>query len=69
MRHALLVGIALALAACGSPVEWAVSGPLEDAGAAINKGDYAAALRLYRLLADKGEWNSKSGSGSGFRFE
>jgi Sel1 repeat len=33
----------------------AVAGPPEDASAAHAKGDYATALRLYRLLADKGD--------------
>ena len=33
----------------------AVAGPLDDGVAAHDKGDYAAALRLWRPLADKGD--------------
>jgi TPR repeat protein len=32
-----------------------VAGPLEDAGAAFDKGDYKAALAIYRPLAEKGD--------------
>ena len=31
------------------------AGPLEDANAAYNRGDYATALRLLRPLADQGD--------------
>ena len=33
----------------------ALAGPYEDAFAAYDKGDYAAAVQIYRSLADKGD--------------
>ena len=41
----------IALLLCGT----AVAGPLEDAGAAYERGDYATALTLWRPLADQGD--------------
>jgi TPR repeat protein len=41
---------------------WA--GPLEDANAAYERGDYAAALPLYRTLAERGDGSAQSRLGS-----
>src|SRR3954468_412302 len=35
------------------------AGPIEDAGAAYSRGDYATALRLFRQLADQGRANAQ----------
>jgi uncharacterized protein len=37
----------------------ATAGPLEDASKALEGGDYAAALRLYRPLADRGDLDAQ----------
>jgi hypothetical protein len=49
LKHAFAAGILLLSFA--APV---VTGPLEDATAADDRGDYATALRLLRELADQG---------------
>ena len=38
------------------------AGPLEDAGAAYDKGDYATALRLLRPLAEQGNAQAQTTS-------
>ena len=59
---AILVALFLAVGLAG-PV---AAGPLEDANAAYNKGDYATALRLVRPLADQG--NALAQSNLGFMY-
>jgi TPR repeat protein len=50
-----ILGAALAgWLAVAAPAGTAVAGPFEDGAAAINRGDYATALRLLRPLADQG---------------
>jgi TPR repeat protein len=46
-----LVGAIVAALVVGSA---AAAGPLEDAGEAYNRGDYATAIRTYRPLAEQG---------------
>lgn len=41
----------------------AVAGPFEDAVAASNRGNFAVALRMFRLLADKGDARAQSALG------
>lgn len=41
---------------------WA--GPMEDAGAAFQRGDYATAVRIYRGLADRGDVNAQNSLGN-----
>ncbi len=50
MRHAIIA--VLLLAALAGP---AVAGPFEDALAARERGDYATALREFRVLAEQGD--------------
>ena len=54
LKHAL-AAIILVLS-FAAPV---AAGPFEDAGAALNRGDYATALRLIRPLADQGNANAQ----------
>ena len=49
MRHAIIAVLLLA-ALCGP----AVAGPFEDAVSALERGDYATALREFRVLAEQG---------------
>jgi TPR repeat protein len=49
--HCLVVAALLALASAGS----AAAGPMEDAAAAYERGDYATAIRLLRVLAEQGD--------------
>jgi TPR repeat protein len=49
-RKAVLLGIALAVGLCAV----AAAGPMEDADAALKRGDYATAAQLYRSQADQG---------------
>ena len=51
MLKRILAGVVLALMLTGG----AVAGPFEDASAAHERGDYAAALRLLRPLAEQGD--------------
>jgi len=51
MLKQLAAGVAVALALAGE----AVAGPLEDADAAYDRGDYATTLRLLRPLAESGD--------------
>ncbi len=51
LLRATLTALLILLALAGA----AVSGPIEDADAAYDGGDYAAALRLLRPLADQGD--------------
>ena len=46
----ILAGVVLTLMLTGG----AAAGPFEDGGAALKRGDYAEALRLWRPLADQG---------------
>ncbi len=50
MRHAIIAVLLLA-ALAGS----AVAGPFEDAVSARERGDYATALREFRVLAEQGD--------------
>jgi len=52
---ALIVIQPLALSAWG--------GPLEDAGAAYQRGDYPTAARIYQTLADRGDANAQNSLG------
>ena len=45
----------------------AVAGPLEDADAAYDKGDYATAMRLLRPFADKGNATAQNNLGFMYR--
>jgi hypothetical protein len=54
-----LAGGVLALAPFGT----ATAGPLEDGQAAYQKGDYATALKIYRLLAEQGNASAKTALG------
>ncbi len=49
MRHAFIAVLLLA-ALAGT----AVAGPYEDAASAYERGDYATALREFRVLAEQG---------------
>ncbi len=49
MRHAIIAALMLA-AFAGT----AVAGPYEDAVSAVERGDYATALREFRVLAEQG---------------
>lgn len=42
----------------------ATAGPFEDAGSAYAAGDYATALRLYRMMADQGNGNAQFSLGT-----
>lgn len=55
--HAIALLLVLGLSA---PV---LAGPFEDGVAAYDKGDYATAMRLWRLLADQGFANAQIGLG------
>ena len=55
MRLLMLIG-ALLVSGAAAP---AVAGPLEDADAAYDRGDYATALRLWRPLAEQGYANAQ----------
>jgi hypothetical protein len=57
-KHALTT-IILVLCFAGP----AATGPLEDATAAYDRGDYAIALRLIRALAEQGDPSPKTTSG------
>ncbi len=50
MRHAIITVLLLA-ALAGT----AVAGPYEDAISAYERGDYATALREFRVLAEQGD--------------
>ena len=54
------VAVILLILSFATPV---AAGPLEDAVAAYNSGDYATALRLYRPLADKGDVTAQTNVG------
>ncbi len=54
MRHATIAVLLLA-ALAGT----AVAGPLEDAFSAYERGDYATALREFRVLAEQGDANAQ----------
>ena len=57
MRHyATLLTVSLMLVAIGGA---AFAGPLEDAVAAYQRGDYATALRLWHPLAEQGGANAQ----------
>lgn len=62
MKHAL-AGFVLAVMLTSG----AVAGPLEDAWAAYERGDYATALRLWRPLAEQG--NAIAQSNLGFIYD
>jgi hypothetical protein len=62
LKHALAVIILVS-----SFTAPAVAGPLEDAVAARNRGDYATALRLFRPLADQGVANAQHNLGVMYR--
>ena len=49
MRHAIIAMLLFA-ALAGT----AVAGPFEDAVSAVERGDYATALREFRVLAEQG---------------
>ena len=51
----ILAGVVLTLMLTGG----AAAGPFEDGGAALKRGDYAEALRLWRPLADQGDANAQ----------
>jgi TPR repeat protein len=58
MRTLGILFVALALAGT------AVAGPLEDGVEAVDRGDYATALRLLRPLAEKGDPEDQSNLGN-----
>jgi TPR repeat protein len=49
--HCLVVAALLVLASAGP----AAAGPMEDAAIAYERGDYATAIRLLRVLAEQGD--------------
>ena len=59
MRHAIFAVILLA-ALAGT----AVAGPLEDAFSAHKRGDYATALREFRVLAEQGDADAQFNLGA-----
>ena len=61
-KHGLVAGI-LFLAVALTPV-MAASGPFEDGLDANDSGDYAAALRLWRPLAEQGHADAQTGLGA-----
>ena len=58
-----LAAIVLAVMLTGG----AAAGPVEDAVAAYDRGDYAAALRLFRPLAEQGNVAAQYGLGVFYR--
>ena len=58
LRH-VLAGLVVAVLIAGA----AVAGPLEDADAANDRGDYATALSLYRPLAEQGNADAQTSLG------
>lgn len=50
MRKQLVAGVVVAVMMAGA----AMAGPLEDGDAALQRGDYETALKLWRPLADQG---------------
>ena len=63
LRHGWIAIAVLALALGGN----AVAAPMEDGQAAFNSGDYAAALRLWRPLAETG--NARAQNNLGVMYE
>ncbi len=62
MRHAIIAVLLLA-ALAGT----AVAGPYEDAVSAHERGDYATALREFRVLADQGHADAQTFLGTMYR--
>ncbi len=62
MRHAIIAVLLLA-ALAGT----AVAGPYEDAVSAHERGDYATALREFRVLADQGHAEAQTFLGTMYR--
>ena len=50
MLKRIIAGVAVAVMLAGS----AVAGPVEDGVAAYESGDYAEAVKMFRLAADQG---------------
>ena len=63
MLKRILAGVVLSLMLTGA----AAAGPLEDALAAYQRGDYATAMRLLRPLAEQGD--AKAQSNLGVRYD
>ncbi len=59
MRHAIIAVLLLA-ALAGT----AVAGPFEDAISAVERGDYATALREFRVLAEQDDARAQNNLGS-----
>ena len=60
--------IALAIGALLSAGQLANAGQLEDARAAYNRGDYASAYRLWRLLAGQGNADARNNIGMMYEY-
>ena len=60
MLKRLLTGLIVVVAMSGT----AAAGPLEDADAASQRGDYATAMRLYRPLAEQGNAEAQNELGT-----
>ena len=58
-----LLKLLVVLLVCAATVP-SFAGPLEDAGAAYDKGDYATALRLLRPLAEQGNAQAQTSVGA-----
>ncbi len=59
MRHAI-IAVLLLTALAGT----AVAGPFEDAVSAYERGDYATALREFRVLAEQGNAEAQTRLGT-----
>jgi hypothetical protein len=55
--------------ACLTPVTAAIAGPMQDAAAAFNQGDFATAEKLYRPLAEQGDVVAEAYLGSALLFD
>jgi TPR repeat protein len=64
MLSRLLAGLIVVVAMSGT----ADAGPLEDATAADQRGDYATAMRLYRPLAEQGDAVAETALGAMYDF-
>jgi TPR repeat protein len=63
MRVHILCGLMIATLALAVSNGVAFAGPLEDAHAAYNRGDYVAAIQLYKPLAAKGNVDAQTNIG------
>src|SRR2546423_1013436 len=68
MKRALKTTFVVIILALSLSAQLVAAGPLEDADAAIRKGDYATTLRLLRPLANQGNASAQSFLGFMYKF-